>query len=62
MKEDSNVDSEQDTGDENSGDDGGHEEGFVEGMDQSGFIGDNKCLKPLTPEAFAGSSWGHLYL
>ena len=44
----------QDTNDEVSEDhhEGDYEEGFVEGMDHSGFIGD-KSLKPLTPEALA---------
>jgi ESF2/ABP1 family protein len=48
-----NTESGQDTGDEISGDEGDYEEGFVDGMDHSGFIGDNKSLKPLTPEALA---------
>jgi hypothetical protein len=41
----------QDTNDENSEAEGEYEEGFIEGMDHSGFIADS--LKPLTPEALA---------
>jgi ESF2/ABP1 family protein len=44
--------SEQEANDEISGDEDEYEQGFVEGMDRNGFIGD-KSLKPLTPQALA---------
>jgi ESF2/ABP1 family protein len=42
----------QETNDEMSEDEDEYEEGLVDGMDRSGFIGD-RSLKPLTPEALA---------
>jgi ESF2/ABP1 family protein len=42
----------QDTAEEMYSDEDEYEEGFVDGMDRSGFIGD-KNLTPLTPEALA---------
>lgn len=50
LRDDVTVFSSRDASDDEVSDTGEYEEGFVDGMDRGGFIGD-KSLKPLTPEA-----------